>query len=440
MTFDELNLNNPLNNALEDLGYIYPTPIQEKAFKIILSGKDVVGIAQTGTGKTIAYLLPLLKQLKYSEQRNPRILIIVPTRELVLQVLKEAKALAKYINVRIVGVYGGTNINPQKQIIYEGLDILIATPGRLYDLAMTGILRLKSIQKLVIDEVDELLNAGFRPQLVNIMEILPAKRQNLMFSATFSEDVKKIVGEFFFNPQIIEIAAHGTPLEKIIQQAYHVPNYYTKVNLLEYLLKNDENLSKVLVFTASKKLADRLFEQINKKFPDILGVIHSNKSQNYRINTLKKFEEGTLRVLISTDIMARGLDIQDVTHVINFDMPEIPGDYLHRIGRTGRADKTGIAISFINEAEQTFQMEIERTMKKAIPVLPLPENLEISNIYTDDERPNLFDKNYLSAPDIKHSQGAFHERKKTNRKQNSGSPAFKRKHKKGKSAKGRRKV
>jgi len=440
MTFDELNLNNPLKNALDDLGYIFPTPIQEKAYKIILSGKDVVGIAQTGTGKTIAYLLPLLKQLKYSAQRNPRILILVPTRELVLQVLKETEALAKYMSVRIAGVYGGTNINPQKQTIHEGLDILIATPGRLYDLAMTGILRLKSIQKLVIDEVDEMLNAGFRPQLVNIMEILPEKRQNLMFSATLSEDVKNIVADFFFNPQIIEIAAHGTPLEQIVQQAYHVPNYYTKVNLLEHLLKNDESLSKVLVFVSTKKLADRLFEQVEKKFPEAFGVVHSNKSQNYRINTMKKFENGDFRVLISTDIMARGLDIQDVTHVINFDMPEVPGDYMHRIGRTGRADKTGIAISFINEAEQLYQMEIEKTMKKTIPLLPLPENLEISNIYTDDERPSLFDKNYLAAPDIKNSQGAFHERKKTNRKQNSGSPAFKRKRKKGKSAKGRRRV
>ncbi len=440
MTFDELNLGNPLNNALNDLGYVYPTPIQEKAYKIILSGKDVVGIAQTGTGKTLAYLLPLLRHLKYSEQRNPRILILVPTRELVLQVQKETEAISRYMNIRIAGVYGGTNINTQKQIVHEGLDILIATPGRLYDLAMTGVLRLKSIQKLIIDEVDEMLNAGFRPQLVNIMEILPPKRQNLMFSATLSQDVSKIIDDFFYNPQIIEIAAHGTPLEQIVQQAYHVPNYYTKVNLLEYLLNNDETLSKVLVFVSTKKLADRLFEQINKKFPDEIGVVHSNKSQNYRINTMKKFEEGGFRILIATDIMARGLDIQDVTHVINFDMPEVAGDYLHRIGRTGRADKTGIAISFINEAEQSYQMEIEKTMKKAIPVLPLPDNLEISNIFTDDERPSLFDKNYLKAPDIKHSQGAFHERKKTNRKQNSGSPAFKRKRKKGKSAKGRRRV
>jgi len=440
MTFEELNIGNPLKNAIDDLGYIHPTPIQEKAFKVILSGKDVVGIAQTGTGKTIAYLLPILKQLKYSEQRNPRILILVPTRELVLQVVKETETLTKYMNVRIAGVYGGTNINTQKQIIHQGLDILIATPGRLYDLAMTGVLRLKSIQKLVIDEVDEMLNAGFRPQLINIMEILPERRQNLMFSATLSDEVKRIVDDFFYLPQIIEIAPHGTPLEKIEQIAYHVPNYYTKVNLLEHLLKNDKSLNKVLVFVASKKLADRLFENINKKIPEQFGVVHSNKSQNYRINTMKKFESGALRVLIATDIMARGLDIQNVSHVINFDMPEVPGDYIHRIGRTGRADKKGIAISFINEAEQIFQSEIEKTMNKNITVLPLPENLEISNIYTDDERPNLFDKNYLTAPDIKHSQGAFHQKKDKNRKQNSGSPAFKRKRKKGKSAKGRKKV
>jgi ATP-dependent RNA helicase RhlE len=425
VNFEDLNLNTPLRNAIEDLGYVQPTPIQVKAYSVIMSGKDVIGVAQTGTGKTFAYLLPVLRQLKYSEQKKPRVLVVVPTRELVVQVVREIEKLTKYITVRYAGVYGGTNINTQKKIIHEGLDILVATPGRLMDLYMTGILRFKDIQKLVVDEVDEMLKLGFRPQVEAVMEVLPERRQNLMFSATLTEEVEALILDFFHDPQKIEIARHGTPLEKIIQQAYHVPNFFTKVNLLKYLLKNDENLERVLVFVATKKLADRLEEQLIKDFPETIGVIHSNKSQNQRFNILEKFKNGDHKVIIATDIIARGLDIPDVSHVINFDMPSESGDYIHRIGRTGRADKDGTAISFINEAEQEQQMGVEALMKKAIPLVPLPEDLEISDIFTEEERPNLGDKHYLKAPTIKHSKGAFHEKKEKNRKSKSGSPSRK---------------
>lgn len=424
MTFEDLNINTPLLNAIADLGYVYPTPIQAEAFSVVMSGKDVIGVAQTGTGKTFAYLLPILRQLNYSEQKNPRILIIVPTRELVLQVVKEIEKLTRYMTVRFAGVYGGTNINTQKQIVYNGLDILVATPGRLMDLYMTGILRMNSIQKLVIDEVDEMLKLGFRPQVESVLEILPNKRQNLMFSATLTDDVEALIMSFFYQPQKIEIAPHGTPIEKIIQKAYHVPNFFTKVNLLAHLLENDATLEKVLVFVSTKKLADRLEEQLLKKFPnETFGVIHSNKSQNQRFNVLEKFKDGTYRTIIATDIIARGLDIVDVSHVINFDMPSEPGDYIHRIGRTGRADKDGEAITFINEAEIEFQMAIEQLMRKAIQLEPLPDEIEISNIYTDEERPAMGDKNYLKTPSLKTSKGAFHEKKKKNIKANSGSPS-----------------
>ena len=432
MNFEELNLNTPLRNALDDLGYIYSTPIQEKAFPVVMSGKDVIGIAQTGTGKTFAYLLPLLRQLGFAKQKHPRILIIVPTRELVLQVVGEIEKLTKYINIRFAGVYGGTNINTQKKIVYSGLDMLVATPGRLIDLTLTGLLRLKSIQKLVIDEVDEMLNLGFRLQLQSVFDLLPPKRQNLMFSATLTEEVEELIDNYFTFSQKIEIAAHGTPLDKIIQKAYHIPNFHTKVNLLELLITDVEEFNKVLVFVGNKKLADRLFEKIQSNFPEQIGVIHSNKSQNLRINTLKRFEEGVHRILIATDIMARGLDISDVTHVINFDTPDTSGDYIHRIGRTGRADKDGVAITFINEAEQVYQMEIEALMKKSIPLEPLPENLKISNIFTEQEKPSLYDKNYMKVATIKHSKGAFHEKKEKNKKANSGS--LRRKINKGKPA------
>ena len=424
MTFDELNLNKPLISALDDLGYINPTPIQEKAFPVIMSGKDIVAIAQTGTGKTFAYLLPLLRQLKYSDKKHPRILIVVPTRELVLQIVREIEKLTSYMSIRYQGVYGGTNINTQKQLVYNGLDILVATPGRLVDLALTGLLRLKDIQKLVIDEVDQMLSLGFRQQLMSFLETLPAKRQNLMFSATMTEDVEKVIAKYFYEPFKIEIAAHGTPLDKIIQKGYHVPNFHTKVNLLEYLL-NDAELSKVLVFVENKKLADRLFELMEKKLIDQVGVIHSSLSQNNRISALKNFHEGRKRVLIATDIIARGLDISDVTHVINFDTSRLPEDYIHRIGRTGRANKAGVAISFINEAEQEYQFEIENLMNKEIPIELFPAAVQISKVYTEEEKPSIIDKNLkrINAIKIPIGQGAFHEKKEKNKKVNLGGPS-----------------
>lgn len=427
VSFDQIDLNTPLRNAIEDMGYLQATPIQVEAFQPVMSGSDVIGIAQTGTGKTLAYLMPLLKQLKYSEQKHPRILILVPTRELVIQTVSELEKLSKYMTIRYDGVYGGTNIKTQGQRVYNGLDVLVATPGRLIDLTLTGVLRLKSIQKVVIDEVDEMLNLGFRHQLVDIFDMLPPRRQNLMFSATLSEEVEALINDFFYEPLKVQVDEIGSPIEKIKQFVYHVPNFNTKVNLLELFLKDNAEMEKILVFVGNKKLADRLHDTIGTKFPGEITVIHSNKAQNTRINTIKKFEAGVNRVLIATDIAGRGLDFANVTHVINFDTPTIPGDYIHRIGRTGRAEKEGVAITFVNEAELEFQMVIEAFMKKAIDVEPLPENLKISESYTEDERPTLYDKNYLKAPSIKHSKGAFHEKKEKNKKVNSGSPSKKRK-------------
>ncbi len=435
MNFNDLNLSTPLLNALEELEYTTPTPIQEKSFSMIMSGRDVVGVAQTGTGKTFAYLLPLLRVHKYSEKKHPNILIIVPTRELVLQILDEIEKLTKYINIRYTGVYGGTNIKTQKQTVYNGLDILVATPGRLYDLTLSGVLRVKSVKKLVIDEVDEMLNLGFRTQITNFLELLSERRQNLMFSATLTKDVENIISEYFYNPEKIEIAKHGTPLEQIKQIVYHVPNFYTKVNLLKLLLSEDETMQKVLIFASTKKLADRLFEYISENSDNSeeenniseIGVIHSNKSQNFRIRTIKNFQEGKTRILIATDIIARGLDIKNVSHVINFDTPKLPGDYIHRIGRTGRADENGKAITFVNGAEEEYQIAIEKLMKKNIEVQALPDNLEISELYTDEERPVLYDKNYLNVGNINNSKGAFHQKKEKNIRYNSGSPSKKKK-------------
>jgi ATP-dependent RNA helicase RhlE len=421
ITFKDLNLTKPLLNALSDIGFESPTPIQEKAFPVIMSGKDAVGIAQTGTGKTFAYLLPILRQLSYSVQRQPRVLIVVPTRELVVQVVDEVAKLSAYMQARCVGVYGGGNMSIQKQKVYDGVDILVATPGRLIDLTLSRTLQFSSIQKLVIDEVDEMLNLGFRSQLIKILDILPEKRQNLMFSATLNEDVEMMIENYFYKPEYIELISRGTPLEKIIQQAYHVPNFYTKVNLLEHLLKTEKNFSKVLVFVKNKKIADDIFKELGSEFAEDIGVIHSNKSQPQRFSAVKKFDEGTHRLLIATDIIARGLDLKDVTHVLNFDMPSKEASaYIHRIGRTGRADKAGIALSFITKLNAPMQKEIEVLMKKKLVILDMPEAVEISVNLTQDEKPVTRDKSLKKLPKHVTPNGAFHEKKDKNKKVNLG--------------------
>lgn len=419
MTFSELNLNTPLLNSLNDLGYTTPTPIQQKAFSVVMSGSDVLGIAQTGTGKTFAYLLPMLRQWKYTQDRNPKILILVPTRELVVQVEKEAKKLTTYTNAVTLGVYGGTNIKTQIEAVLEGVDILVATPGRLLDLTLNGSLRLKSVKKLVLDEVDEMLSLGFRYQLTRILDLLPEKRQNLLFSATTTDEVDAFMEDNFNSPVIIEAAPTGAPLENIEQGAYEVPNFNTKINLLEKLLSDSETYTKVLVFAGTKSLADSLHKQLDEKFPEQIGVVHSNKDQNYRFNTVKKFHNGENRVLIATDLIARGLDIFEVTHVINFDTPDVAENYVHRIGRTGRAEKLGKAITFITEREKEYQEQIESLMEYRIPILPLPEDLVISDKLIPEEMPQFRMKNIeVRIPKRENVGDAFHEKKDKNKKVN----------------------
>ena len=420
-TFKDFNLSKPLYNAMNDLGFETPTPIQKEAYSVILSGKNVVGIAQTGTGKTLAYMLPLLRELKFSKQIQPRILVLVPTRELVLQMVEQIESFAKYMSVRVLGVYGGTNINTQKQAVLEGSDILVATPGRLYDLALTKVLRLKNVKKLVIDEVDVMLDLGFRFQLTNIFDLLLERRQNMMFSATMTDEVAALIEDFFIAPVKISIAVSGTPLDNITQQCYPVPNFYTKVNLLSYLLKNKEEYSKVLVFAPSKKSADRLFDALEGSYGTEMGIIHSNKSQNYRIRAVQQFDEGTNRILIATDVMARGLDLEKITHVINMDTPNFPENYMHRIGRTGRAEKPGTSILFYTEKEEPAKRAIETLMSYKIPVIDFPEEVEISKELSPEERPQKGSHKNPNRNAGKNLSGpAFHEKKAKNKKMNLG--------------------
>ena len=419
-SFKDLNLNTPLYNALDDLGFERPTPIQSEAFNVVASGKDVVGIAQTGTGKTFAYMLPILRHLKYSKQDNPRVLILVPTRELVVQVVDEIGKLAAYINVRVLGVYGGTNINTQKQAVAQGQDIIVATPGRLFDLAVSHVLHLKSIQKLVIDEVDVMLDLGFRHQLLNIFDILPERRQNIMFSATMTEDVDELITNYFIKPQKITIAVSGTPLDNIVQERFEVPNFYTKVNLLEYLLSDRETYHKVLIFVAFKKMADLLFEKLEELFATEICVIHSNKTQNYRLRSIEQFRNGDNRILIATDVMARGLDIENVSHVINFDTPKYSENYMHRIGRTGRAEQEGHALTFSTEKEREYILDIESYMDMTVSVLDLPKTVTISEELIAEERTIIKERNNPVKPNKEESGDAYHEKKDKNKKENQG--------------------
>lgn len=419
MTFEDLNLNKPLLAALKDLKFTTPTTIQSKVFSVTMSGRDICGIAQTGTGKTFAYLLPCLRMWSFTKDRFPQILIVVPTRELVLQVVESVKRLTTYMSVEVAGFYGGANMNPQMAIAEGKLDVVVATPGRLVDIVMSGALKLKAVKQLVIDEMDEMLNLGFRAQLKTILDLLPARRQNLLFSATITPDVEALIDTFFNNPVTIEAAPAGSPLTNISQHAYIVPNFNTKVNLLELLIREQSDMTKVLVFVSTKKLADDLYEPLAAEFPDKIGLIHSNKEQNYRFNSVQQFQEGNYRVLIATDIIARGLDISEVTHVINFDMPETPESYIHRIGRTGRLDKKGIAISFISEKEQALRTKAETLMNYKIPELPLPANLEISDTLTKEEEPTFIVPNIvLKQPKRENAGAAFHEKSAKNKKVN----------------------
>lgn len=420
--FEQFNLPKSLQKAIDDLNFTTPTPIQEKSFSVIMSGRDMMGIAQTGTGKTFAYLLPLLKQYKFVNTYNPRLMILVPTRELVVQVVEEVEKLTKYMSVRTLGIYGGVNINTQKNQVYQGIDILVGTPGRIMDLALDGVLGLQEVTKLVIDEFDEMLNLGFRPQLTSILAMLKTKRQNILFSATMTDEVDEILNDYFDFPEEVTLAASGTPLEKIEQLSYHIPNFNTKVNLLKHLLNTDESLERLLVFVNNKKIADMLFDKIDADFPGQFGVIHSNKSQNYRLLTMQDFQNGVLRGLITTDVMARGLDISNITHVINFEMAEIPEQYIHRIGRTGRADASGIAISFIAPREEDIKIEAEMLMEMEIKILETPSEVEISTQLIGPEKEKQKIKFLTKKPKLSENSG-FHEKSEKNKKVNLGGPS-----------------
>jgi ATP-dependent RNA helicase RhlE len=421
-TFEQFNLPKSLQKAIDGLGLTTPTPIQQKSFSVIMSGRDMMGIAQTGTGKTFAYLLPILKQWKFVATDTPRVVIIVPTRELVVQVAAEVEKLTQYMSVRTLGVYGGVNINTQKTAVYQGIDVLVGTPGRIMDLALDNVIRFDSLQKLVIDEFDEILNLGFRFQVTSILAMLKDKRQNILFSATMTDEVDEMLDEYFEFPEEVSLAPSGTPLEKIEQLGYKVPNFLTKINLLIEQLK-DEAYERVLLFVNNKKTADLLADKLEEIYPGQFGTIHSNKSQNYRLQTMEAFRNSEIRGIVTTDVMARGLDISDITHVINVEFPEIPEQYIHRIGRTGRADKSGIAISLISPREEEIMIEAEVLMEKEITFSPMPETVVIAERLLEWEKDKKKKMKFLTPKPKLEGGASFHDKKEKNKKVNLGGPS-----------------
>lgn len=425
MEFKDLNISKPILSALQEAGYEHPTPIQVQAFPVIRSGKDMIGIAQTGTGKTLAYLIPLLMKLHYAQGMHPRALVIVPTRELVVQVCESVELLTEFMDIRCIGIYGGTNIRTQQAAVYQGVDLLVATPGRFMDIYMNGLVRTGQVKTVVVDEAERLMDLGFMPQLRSILGVIPERHQTLLFSATFSATVDELAREFL-SPDFVrvETATQATPVENVAQWRYDVPNIATKINLLRLLLADRDTFRRVMVFTETKKNADRIIEKLADHWRGELSVLHSNKAQNSRLNALNAFRRGDTRILVSSDVAARGIDIQDVSHVINFDIPAIPEEYVHRIGRTARAGKEGVAISFVSEKEEPKFETIEQLTGQQVPVLPLPDGLEISDLLMDEEKVQT--ANIVYQRGKPQGGGAFHQRSaknsKTPQKVRRGSP------------------
>jgi len=419
ISFEDFKLNRQILNAVADAGYITPTPIQERVIMPILSGQDIMGIAQTGTGKTAAFVLPILMRLKYAQGNDARALIIVPTRELAMQIEENVKTFAKYTDLRTVLLYGGLGPKTQIAELKKGVDLLISTPGRFLDLYLEGHINTQHLKFLVMDEADKMMDMGFIGSIHRILEIVPRKRQNLLFSATMSELVHKISGDFLKNPLIIEVAAQATPAPTVSQALYKVPNLKTKLNLLQHLLKDTEEFSRLMIFCKTKTVADNIFHFLERRYgEEEVRVIHANKGQNTRINSINAFKDGRIRILVATDVASRGLDISNVSHVINFDVPIVIEDYVHRIGRTGRASQTGDAITFCNPAEEYYIQKIEKLIRQKIPLFNIPDGVFIENT-PYEERQNIAKEIDLQKrkdnPDFK---GAFHEKKAKNTKSN----------------------
>ncbi|WP_282605469.1 DEAD/DEAH box helicase [Pelagibius sp. Alg239-R121] len=373
-TFAELGIVEPIQRALHAENYLQPTAIQHQAIPLLLQGKDLLGIAQTGTGKTAAFALPVLQRLSKSDQRAParsaKALILAPTRELAIQISEGIATYGRHLHLRHTVIFGGVGQNPQVRALSKGVDILVATPGRLLDLMSQGHLRLDAVETLILDEADRMLDMGFIRDVRKIVAAVPKKRHSLLFSATMPKDVAHLAANLLDNPKRVEITPAATTVERIEQQVYFVDGSRKRALLANLLA--DSNFARVIVFTRTKHGANRVADHLEKSRISA-RAIHGNKSQSARQRALSEFKEGSVRVLVATDIAARGIDVDDVTHVVNFELPNESESYVHRIGRTARAGAKGIAVSFCDSKERSYLRDIERLTKKALTVVETPE-------------------------------------------------------------------
>ena len=380
MLFENLNIIEPIKKALEDAGYKEPTLIQEKSIPIGLKGLDLLGCAQTGTGKTAAFAIPVLQNIINETQekdKNKKIikaLILAPTRELAIQIGESFELYSRYTNVKSTVIFGGVSQNSQVRALNEGVDILIATPGRLIDLVNQKFIKLDNVKHFVLDEADRMLDMGMIHDVKRIITKMPNKRQNMLFSATMPKEIRNLVESILKDPVKVEVAPVSSTVDTISQGVYFVSKK-DKKNLLIDILK-DESIKSLLVFSRTKYGANNITKQLAKAGIEALAI-HGNKSQNARQVALNSFKDGSIRVLVATDIAARGIDVEDLSYVINYDLPEVPETYVHRIGRTGRAGNNGVAFSFCDSEERKYLREIEKVIKKSIPVIE-------SNKYIDE--------------------------------------------------------
>jgi ATP-dependent RNA helicase RhlE len=412
MQWTDFNLNKQLLDAVAEAGFESPTEVQQKCIPLVMGGQHVIGIAQTGTGKTAAYLLPILMKAKFAQGTDPRVLILVPTKELVVQVAAQVAALSKFTDLRTVHLYGGVGPKTQIDNIKAGVDIMVATPGRFLELYQRSEIPTKQIKTLVLDEADRMLDMGFMPQLRKVFEVITSKRQNLLFSATFPQRVERLSQEFLEFPVRIEITPPATVASQVEQEMYEVPNSRTKINFIEFVLQDKEVFNRVMIFARTKEAADNIFKFIDRKGYGPAKVVHSNKGQNSRINAVNEFKEGKLRVLVSTDVASRGIDVTNVSHVINFDVPIVYEDYVHRIGRTGRAFQSGKAITLVTDSEKYHIDKIQKIIRERIPVKKLPSQIEIAETPREEAQDMAREVDRQKRYEHPEFKGAFHEKKK----------------------------
>jgi len=433
--FEEFKFNRQILNAIADAGYTEATPIQQKAIPPILNGQDVMGIAQTGTGKTAAYVLPILMKLKYAQGENARALIVSPTRELAMQIEENVKAFAANTDLRVVVLYGGLGPKTQIEQINKGVDIIVATPGRFMDIYLAGHIVTKTLQVLVLDEADKMMDMGFMPQINRILEVVPVKRQNLLFSATMSDKIHELSNNFLEFPTIIEVTPQATPAQTVNQHLYFVPNVKTKINLLKKLLDVEDDIKKLIIFCKTRIAAEDVYKFLLRKFGEKeVKVLHANKGQNTRINAINAFKADEVKILVATDVASRGIDVSDVSHVINFDVPVVIEDYVHRIGRTGRAYQSGEAITFCGPAEEYYIRKIEKLIKQTIPVSDIPADVFVEETPYEERQEQAKEVDMQKRKDDPEFKGAFHEKKTLNQRKKfdaakaktTGKPAAKR--------------